>query len=1122
MILVHKIQYRELEPYKIDYLDSLRQNMSNSLITKILIFSDLDVSGIPKNSKVNFSLKKGYSEVDILKYVRNIHKNDTIIWANPYATFNHTLIKASNYKNIIQLSSYCNGLLNKNSMDALIFNNIQIDDSKVTVNESLIGERIDASLNIIINNKRPSFNSLPIQQVQTKHFEIKRNIQKETTIEKQPIDLQSRRHIAKKESIKVDQGGKIGKMDTIIVSVDYNDFLVLALENNIKYLDNITVVTSSKDSLCKEICNKFGVKCVITDRMYENGAKFNKGKAINEGIKSIQNPEWILLLDSDIVLTKDWNRVTKLDIFDKDSIHICSRNIVESYDEYQRWSSGESVGRLESPKGFGYFQLFNVNSNAVFGKNTIFPETSDDAAWSDLSFRNQFGKKVQLPMSVVHLGRSYSNWKGRETEEFIDNNQILKILNLKFNINEYFDNIYCLNLNKRQDRWSKVSEQFNRFSIDVERFEAIDGELISDDEFNIVNPNKISGENASANGIIENKSSLACLLSHIEIIKDAREKGYKKILIFEDDVMLRNDFNTEISKISDLDWKLLYLGCSQFNWSGIKIDKNHYLSKNSLGTFAYAIDSSIYDMVLDILDTKRKSVDNLLSDIQNKIQGYCYTIYPNIAISDVNDSDIREHKDMLSYSKDMKWVDLESYKLKSISIIIPCFGHSKFIEECVDSCLSQTIKPSEIIILLMDEISISMKDILEKKSKLIKCLIGDKMNLSSARNKCVENVTSDYFIPLDADDKIPENFIQEVSKINADVVYVGSKYFGAYSGTWPDPITEEIDWDKLTTFRRNSLVCTSLIKKDKFLSVGRYTDELWAFEDMDLWIRMHSVGCEFKKCFTTWLFYRKHTQQNSLLNKANSDKSSLRKIIMENDNYKKIPKIIHWVWLGEKEKPYRIIESWKKILPEGEWEYKLWNEENIDIESSEFLSKSYKLKKYGICVDIIRSKVLYEYGGIWLDADCLINNDISPFLQYNFFGCWENENYINIGLIGASPKLETMKNIFDYYNNLSCDIDTLMSQKEFVSKIGTGPMILTRELLKTENIRNGGFSKTFNIGNMIYRIETPDTFVLDDSKNNRINYAVHLYDGSWTDNKEKWSDVVLKSYNNWKIKNNLI
>lgn len=465
MILVHKIQYRELEPYKTDYLESLRQNMSNSLITKILIFSDLDIPGLPKNNKILFSLKKGYDEVDVLKYVRNVYKNETIIWSNPYAIFNHTLMKVNSIGKgkIIQLSSHSNGLLNKGSMDTLIFDNITLDESKQTVNESLIGERVDASLNIIVNNKRPSYSSKPIQ-TQTKHFDIpRRNIQKETTIEKQVIDLQSRRHVAKKEDIKVDPGIKVGKIDAVIVSVDYNDFLILTLENNIKYLENITVVTSTSDTLCKEICDKFGVKCVITDRMYEDGAKFNKGKAINEGIKSIQNPEWILLLDADIIIPNNWNEIINSNIFKKDAIHICSRNIIENYDDYQRWINGEQVGKIESSKGFGYFQLFNVNSSVIFGRNPIFPETSDDAAWSDLSFRNKFNNRVDIPISVVHLGKAYSNWKGRETEIFVNDKEINRLLNKKstYTICSYYFNFR--NDKRQKDNFIKFLDQFKGY-----------------------------------------------------------------------------------------------------------------------------------------------------------------------------------------------------------------------------------------------------------------------------------------------------------------------------------------------------------------------------------------------------------------------------------------------------------------------------------------------------------------------------------------------------------------------------------------------------------------------------------------------------------------------------------
>jgi len=80
---------------------------------------------------------------------------------------------------------------------------------------------------------------------------------------------------------------------------------------------------------------------------------------------------------------------------------------------------------------------------------------------------------------------------------------------------------------------------------------------------------------------------------------------------------------------------------------------------------------------------------------------------------------------------------------------------------------------------------------------------------------------------------------------------------------------------------------------------------------------------------------------------------------------------------------------------------------------------------------------------------------------------------------------------------------------------------LTNEILKTSNIRNGGFTKEFTIDDKKFLIETPDVFVIDDRSSGRINYAVHLFEGSWTEKKEKWSDVVKLSYDQWKSKNNI-
>lgn len=489
----------------------------------------------------------------------------------------------------------------------------------------------------------------------------------------------------------------------------------------------------------------------------------------------------------------------------------------------------------------------------------------------------------------------------------------------------------------------------------------------------------------------------------------------------------------------------------------------------------------------------------------------------------VENSLIRQTKDKnkLRLKQDIQPISPAERLTFNVSVIIPCYNQSKYIKEAVKSCISQTVNPSEILVLLMDHDSISMKGEIENMSNNITCFISGRLILSQARNFLIERSKSDYVIPLDADDKLPYNFIEETSKIESDVVYVGSEYFGDSSGSWPPNNKEVINWDLLTTLRRNPLVCSALIKKSKLIEVGMYNSNMEAYEDMDLWIRMSHLNFSFKKCFSTKLLYRKTSKGNSLLRQTDSNIESVKRLhnlILSSDLYKRIPKIIHFVWLGDKPVP-KEVSQWKNFLGE-EWVYKIWNETNIDLNESDFLKYSYNNKKYGICVDYIRMKVLYEYGGIWMDTDCIINSDIRPFLQYDFIAGYENEKFLNIGFLGASPKLELIREVLDFYKQIEVTEETFIDVKKFLDKIGTGPKVLTKCISSILDLKNG-FETTQVLDDKKYRIERASSFTLDDSKSGIKNYVVHLFDGSWLDKDIKWADSVRCSYNNWKIKNRI-
>ena len=440
MILVIKITEKEFDDFSPDFLNSLDTNISNSLIKKIIIFVNFPYFNLNKLKTI--VIQNNGTDVDLLKQVCKIYPNKTIIWANKLAKFDNTLSKLNKVdliENLVYVNSKFNSKENINSLDALIFNSNSKIEYSDNIIDSIMSKKISLDINVI--NKKPDINTEKVMLKVLKQSPRRISIKNYETI------------ITKKE---------IYKLSVIIVSVNYNDYLLVSLSNNIKYFEDITVVTSSDDLVCQKICDIFGVKCIITDRIYEDGASFNKGKAINDGIKSIDNPDWILLLDADIVLTK------KIDINDDvDVLYTSDRYICKDYNTYKDWQDGkieiDKVGKYETNRGLGFFHLFNINSSDI-NKELPFPELSNDAAWSDLHFRDKFTKKSKIDKSVIHLGPTYKNWKGRKTDAFLSDdlfNELYKKQGKTFTICSYYFNF---NDDIRQkNNFIKFLEQFKDY-----------------------------------------------------------------------------------------------------------------------------------------------------------------------------------------------------------------------------------------------------------------------------------------------------------------------------------------------------------------------------------------------------------------------------------------------------------------------------------------------------------------------------------------------------------------------------------------------------------------------------------------------------------------------------------
>ena len=107
-----------------------------------------------------------------------------------------------------------------------------------------------------------------------------------------------------------------------------------------------------------------------------------------------------------------------------------------------------------------------------------------------------------------------------------------------------------------------------------------------------------------------------------------------------------------------------------------------------------------------------------------------------------------------------------------------------------------------------------------------------------------------------------------------------------------------------------------------------------------------------------------------------------------------IPKIIHQLWIGPKTPPVKFMDTWKNIHEKDGFEYIRWNEEEFKKRGfvSNLVDKINDMIEINGKADILRWELLYEYGGVFVDADSYCIKSIAPLLKNNkSFAGFENE-----------------------------------------------------------------------------------------------------------------------------------
>ncbi|MCL2259845.1 MAG: hypothetical protein FWC15_00660 [Fibromonadales bacterium] len=220
----------------------------------------------------------------------------------------------------------------------------------------------------------------------------------------------------------------------------------------------------------------------------------------------------------------------------------------------------------------------------------------------------------------------------------------------------------------------------------------------------------------------------------------------------------------------------------------------------------------------------------------------------------------------------------------------------------------------------------------------------------------------------------------------------------------------------------------------------------------------------------------------------------------------------------------RYIDGWKRHMPD--YEIIHWNANNFDVSKHKWVEQAVKHKKWAFAADFIRLWAIYNYGGIYLDADVEAVKSFDSLLHLPYFLGIEQSidepNIPEMSTFGAEPETAWVKDCMDYYENrdfadengkLDTTVLPQICKNIFKSKYG---------ILEISDIKSFCKEKA-EVQLFSYDYFCPKSFI-DELVITQNTYSIHHFASAWRKAKEKqkiqtiiWYKSKFIKFKSWKI-----
>ena len=176
-----------------------------------------------------------------------------------------------------------------------------------------------------------------------------------------------------------------------------------------------------------------------------------------------------------------------------------------------------------------------------------------------------------------------------------------------------------------------------------------------------------------------------------------------------------------------------------------------------------------------------------------------------------------------------------------ISVIVTCYNHEKYVEECLRSIFSQTHQNIELLVYndgSTDGSGTVISRVLDDSPFAeTHYFSAENQGVIVVRNQALEQISGDFVFFMDSDNFLnPEHLeilLSNLTEKNADIAYTQIWDFEAEKNV----LQEDLEFSPEKEFQGNLIEMASLVRHEKIAAV-KFDSALKNLEDYDFWLNL--------------------------------------------------------------------------------------------------------------------------------------------------------------------------------------------------------------------------------------------------------------------------------------------